>query len=371
MQVSCCHLTRCQSRAASPVSHRTQQVPRSQLCRAARREIDGGQQQPQLMQQLAAVAATTAVSIAAMANPLPAMAELVQTVPVSQVTQMAKPLPKQKISKGKVWTAFIGGAASLFLVTVAAENNKSWFPAIGRANDAMAKARNRPPQDEQESSDIETTATPSMPQQQATLPDGLPPLDIESAALEAEIERRTALLEAEEAERREVERQSAVVAEGLLTAKKKVLGAEEINARYRASSSSSNSNTEAESTTAAAAGVAAAAAAEAGAELAAAAAAEAASRNAANATNSSDTNGGGSSNGGHGSSTTNAGATGYTVVSDADSMQEEVAWQSDEDDGKPQDSKQTTAAFAGILDSRKAMQQYRQQQQQQQQEVRQ
>lgn len=57
---------------------------------------------------------------------------------------MAKPLPKQEnIDKGKVWTVFIGGAASLFLVTVAAENNKSWFPAIARANEAMALARKR------------------------------------------------------------------------------------------------------------------------------------------------------------------------------------------------------------------------------------
>lgn len=66
-----------------------------------------------------------------------------QTVPVSQVTQMAKALPKPQIEKGKVWAVFIGGAASLFIVTVAAENNKSWFPAIARANAAMAVARKR------------------------------------------------------------------------------------------------------------------------------------------------------------------------------------------------------------------------------------
>lgn len=69
---------------------------------------------------------------------------VMQTVPVSQVTQMAKPLPKQpSIDKTKVWTVVIGGAAGLFLLTIAAENNKSWFPAIARANEAMAIARKR------------------------------------------------------------------------------------------------------------------------------------------------------------------------------------------------------------------------------------
>ena len=69
---------------------------------------------------------------------------VLQTVSVNQMTQMAKPLPKQDyIDKGKVWTVFIGGAAGLFLLTVAAENNSSWFPAIARANQAMALARKR------------------------------------------------------------------------------------------------------------------------------------------------------------------------------------------------------------------------------------
>lgn len=77
-------------------------------------------------------------------SPTPAFCSSLQTVPVAQMTQMAKPLPKQEyIDKGKVWTIFIGGAASLFAITVAAENNKSWFPAIARANEAMAIARKR------------------------------------------------------------------------------------------------------------------------------------------------------------------------------------------------------------------------------------
>jgi hypothetical protein len=39
--------------------------------------------------------------------------------------------------------AFIGGAASLFIVTVLAENNGAWFPAIARANAAMAETKKR------------------------------------------------------------------------------------------------------------------------------------------------------------------------------------------------------------------------------------
>lgn len=56
---------------------------------------------------------------------------------------MAKPLPKQTIDKGRVWTAFIGGAVTVFGLTVLSENNESWFPAIFRANKAMAISRKR------------------------------------------------------------------------------------------------------------------------------------------------------------------------------------------------------------------------------------
>jgi putative Ca2+/H+ antiporter (TMEM165/GDT1 family) len=56
---------------------------------------------------------------------------------------MAKPLPKNYIDKNKVWTVFIGSAASLFILTVAAENNGAWFPAIARANAAMSQARKK------------------------------------------------------------------------------------------------------------------------------------------------------------------------------------------------------------------------------------
>jgi hypothetical protein len=40
-----------------------------------------------------------------------------------------------------VWVVFIGGAASLFILTVLVENNGAWFPAISRANQAMAKTK--------------------------------------------------------------------------------------------------------------------------------------------------------------------------------------------------------------------------------------
>lgn len=65
-----------------------------------------------------------------------------QTVPVSQMTEAARPLPKhENIDKGKVWIIFIGGAASLFLTTLAVENNSAWFPAISKANQAMAASK--------------------------------------------------------------------------------------------------------------------------------------------------------------------------------------------------------------------------------------
>ena len=54
---------------------------------------------------------------------------------------MARPLKKQAIDKGQVWTTFIGGAVVLFLGTLAIENNSAFFPAIARANKASADMR--------------------------------------------------------------------------------------------------------------------------------------------------------------------------------------------------------------------------------------
>ena len=54
---------------------------------------------------------------------------------------MAKPLQKQQIDKGQVWTTFIGGAVVLFLSTLAIENNAAFFPSIARANKASQDMR--------------------------------------------------------------------------------------------------------------------------------------------------------------------------------------------------------------------------------------
>ncbi|WIA18780.1 hypothetical protein OEZ85_003465 [Tetradesmus obliquus] len=309
---------------------------RRHVCRAFNK--DGEQRAAGLQQQVAAFAASAAITAAALVNPLPAAADLVQTVPVSQMTQMAKPLPKQSIDKSKVWTVFIGSAASLFILTVAAENNGAWFPAIARANAAMAVARKRAEQAEnapQAPADIEAEA------------DDLPPLSIESAALEAEIERRNAAAEAAmfaaAAERAEQERQAKLVEEGLFAAKKKVLQQqpEEPAAAF--------------------------------AEAAPAAAASSSSSSESPESNSHSSNG-------SSSSSSAAEAAGYTVVADTGAAPQAVAWQGSLEPAPAaaaaaaaEDSKGPAvpaAALAGVMESREVLQQYRQQQQQQQQEVR-
>lgn len=113
-------------------------------------------------------------------SPDAAWADLVQTVPASQVMEMAKPLTKQSIDKGKVWTVFIGGAIFLFLGTLAVENNPSFFPAISKANKAAAVAK--------------------------------------EAAEAAEKQARAMAVEASE-----VQRQSSIVEQGLAEAKQRVL----------------------------------------------------------------------------------------------------------------------------------------------------
>ena len=70
--------------------------------------------------------------------PAPAALAELQTVPADQVTSLAKPLKVQTVNKGRVWLLFILGASSLFAITIVAENNEAWFPAISRANKAMA-----------------------------------------------------------------------------------------------------------------------------------------------------------------------------------------------------------------------------------------
>lgn len=67
----------------------------------------------------------------------PAEAELM-TVPANEVVTTAKPLQAQKVNKGRIWLLFVLGASTLFGATILLENNEAWFPAISRANRAMA-----------------------------------------------------------------------------------------------------------------------------------------------------------------------------------------------------------------------------------------
>jgi hypothetical protein len=64
-----------------------------------------------------------------------------QVVPPATVSSLAKPLPQQKVEKGKVWAIFLVGAAGLFGGTILLENNERLFPAIAKANKAMEMAR--------------------------------------------------------------------------------------------------------------------------------------------------------------------------------------------------------------------------------------
>ncbi|KAG7667753.1 hypothetical protein NADE_002608 [Nannochloris sp. 'desiccata'] len=79
--------------------------------------------------------ATAAAIIIATA---PASFAELQTVPPDQVTSLAKPLKVQTVNKNRIWLLFVLGASSLFGITVVAENNESWFPAISKANKALA-----------------------------------------------------------------------------------------------------------------------------------------------------------------------------------------------------------------------------------------
>ncbi len=89
------------------------------------------------------------VALAAACCPAPALADI-QTVAPSQLTQLARPLPKQTVDKSKIWTLFLGGAGVLFVGTVLAENKEEWFPAISRANKAMEMSRKATQQREQQ-----------------------------------------------------------------------------------------------------------------------------------------------------------------------------------------------------------------------------
>lgn len=83
-----------------------------------------------------ALLATTAAFLVS----LPASADIEYVTP-SQATAAARELPRQAVNAGRVWLILGGGSLALFALTLAAENNAAWFPAIARANQAMRKTR--------------------------------------------------------------------------------------------------------------------------------------------------------------------------------------------------------------------------------------
>ncbi|CAL8468463.1 g8003 [Coccomyxa elongata] len=121
--------TRCLTRVSR--SRQTSSIVR---CDASRR----GVLKDQLLSALVGSAALAAVALTR-CTPL-AWAEL-ETVPPATVSSLARALPKQQVDKGRIWLICILGAAGLFGGTVLLENNEKFFPAISKANKAMAQAR--------------------------------------------------------------------------------------------------------------------------------------------------------------------------------------------------------------------------------------
>ena len=87
---------------------------------------------------LAAIALTAALAL----TPPPAHADL-PTVTLEEATAAAKPLPQQTVRTGRVWALIGLGAAGVFGAAIAVENNAAWFPAIAKANKAMAATKAR------------------------------------------------------------------------------------------------------------------------------------------------------------------------------------------------------------------------------------
>ena len=65
----------------------------------------------------------------------------VQTVAPQDATSFARTLPKQRVNKGKVWLLFLAGATTLFGAALALEKSSALFPAIAKANQAIAATR--------------------------------------------------------------------------------------------------------------------------------------------------------------------------------------------------------------------------------------
>lgn len=89
-----------------------------------------------------ATLALTAAALGLAPGPPDARAEL-QTVTLDEATAAAKPLPQQPVRTGRVWALIGLGAAGVFGAAVAVENNEAWFPAIAKANKAMAATKAR------------------------------------------------------------------------------------------------------------------------------------------------------------------------------------------------------------------------------------
>jgi hypothetical protein len=89
---------------------------------------------------LAALAA--ALTVTAATPPPPAHADL-PTATLDEATAAARPLPQQPVRTGRVWALIGLGAAGVFGAAVAVENNAAWFPAIAKANRAMAATKAR------------------------------------------------------------------------------------------------------------------------------------------------------------------------------------------------------------------------------------
>lgn len=64
-----------------------------------------------------------------------------QTVAPQDATSFAKPLKSQPVNKSRIWGLFLLGATALFGGAVALERNSSFFPAISKANQALAATK--------------------------------------------------------------------------------------------------------------------------------------------------------------------------------------------------------------------------------------
>ncbi|KAK9830417.1 hypothetical protein WJX72_011648 [[Myrmecia] bisecta] len=87
------------------------------------------------------LSALAGAAISALIAFAPASTAAIETVSASSVTEQARSLPKQQVKKGEVWLVFLLGAASLFGATVLLENNENFFPAISKANKALAETK--------------------------------------------------------------------------------------------------------------------------------------------------------------------------------------------------------------------------------------